>query len=425
MPPSADLAAVQNLAVASLSGLAVGVEREWSGHASGPSGRFAGVRTFLLLGLLGGVAGVLSATLPGAAAVLLGGGAALSVAAYAMAVRRHGATLDGTTEGAALVVLALGTLAGRGHLALASGATAVIVLALGEKARVRQLVRHIGEPEMRAALQFAVLALVVLPLLPDRSYGPLGGFNPRSLWTVVLLFSALNFAGYVARSAAGPARGYGVTGLLGGLISSTAVTLTFARHSRREEQLSAPLALGVLAACTMLLPRVVVVSAILNPAVALALAPYLVAPLLVGIGFVVVAVLRDAPTGPYEAAIETRSPLRLRSAVLMAVAFQAALMGLDLVRRTWGAPGVLASAAALGLTDVDALTLSMSRMGDAPAAVPLAAQAIMVGIIANTVLKLALSATMGSAAFRARAAAGLAGLALATGIGLWLPHAVV
>jgi len=187
------------LAVAALVGLAIGMEREWSGHASGPQARFAGARTFLLLGLLGGLAGWLASRgFVAGAALLLAGGAALAVAAYVIGVQRT-QDVDGTTETAALVVLALGTVAGLGQLAIAGGAGALVVLALAEKTRIHGFVRRIGEQEMRAALYFAVLALVVLPALPAGPYGPLGGIRPRALWTVVLLFCALNFAGYLAR----------------------------------------------------------------------------------------------------------------------------------------------------------------------------------------------------------------------------------
>ena len=158
---------VVRLAVAALGGLAVGLEREWSGHARGPLARFAGLRTFLLIGTLGGVSGWLvdmgAAT---AGAVLLAGASALCVAAYVLAARAGGHAIEGTTEVAALLVLVLGVLAGLGFVEIASGATAVMVLALSEKERLHGLVARVGEGELRAGLTFAVLALVVLPLLP-------------------------------------------------------------------------------------------------------------------------------------------------------------------------------------------------------------------------------------------------------------------
>lgn len=421
MLPSADVGTLARLAVAGLVGLAIGIEREWSGHASGPDARFAGVRTFLLLSLLAGVAGwMLSAGETGAALVLLAGAVALPIAAYAVAARPGGAAVDGTTEAAALLVVALGAIAGAGELRLAAGIGALAAFALGEKARVRRLVPRIAEEELRAALQFAVLALVVLPLLPDRAYGPLGGVRPRSLWIVVLLFSGLNFAGYVARHAVGRARGYALTGMLGGVISSTAVTLHFARKSRGEPELGRALALGVVGACTVLFPRVGLVSAVLNPAVALALVPFLGPPFLAGVAMVAWASLRARDRDGAGDVPDARNPLRLGSSIQMALAFQLVLMAIAWVQQTWGTPGVMASAAVLGLTDVDALTLSMNRLGDRAGMVPLAATAVCVGILANTAFKLALGMALGSPPFRRAVAAGMLLLLAATAAGFWL-----
>src|SRR5882672_4540514 len=147
------------LAVAALAGLAVGIEREWSGHATGPRARFAGARTFLLLGFVGGMAGwLLTLNLDAAATVLLAGAALLAVAAYIIASRAGGEAVDGTTEAAVLAVLAVAVMAGLGHRQLAAGAAAVMVVVLREKGAIHRFVTRIGDVEMRAALQFAVLA---------------------------------------------------------------------------------------------------------------------------------------------------------------------------------------------------------------------------------------------------------------------------
>lgn len=422
LPP--DLAIAARLAVATLAGLAVGVEREWSGGREGAVGRFAGVRTFALYGLAGGLAGLLlGAGAPIAAGTLLVGATGIVVAAYLAASRAPPAARDpgATTEIAALVVLGLGVLAGLGRLGVAGGGAALVALALGEKARLHWLVRRLGERELRAGLQFAVLALVVLPLLPVGPYGPAGAVRPRALWATVLVFLALDFAGWVARRAVGASRGYGVTGVLGGLVSSTAVTLGFSRRSRAEPAFGAPLALGVVGACTVLLPRVAAVSAALAPAVTRALVPYLAPPVLVGVALGALALRRRPATpGADAGGDDGASPLRLWPAVQMAVAFQLALLAVPVLRGWFGAAGVLASAAVLGLTDVDALTVSMSRLGEAPGAVPLAARAIAVGILANTLLKLGLVLALGEARFRRAAGAGLAALAAASALGVWI-----
>jgi uncharacterized membrane protein (DUF4010 family) len=408
----------QQLAVAAIAGLAIGVEREWSGHATGPDARFAGVRTFFLVGLLGGFAGWLAVDgMEVVAAALLIGGCALIVVAYAIAAGRTAASIDGTTEVAAIVVLAIGFTAGMGYMSLASGVATVIVLALAEKTRIHALLRRLDEVELRAGLQFAALALVVLPALPQGPFGPWGGIKPRGLWTIVVIFSGLNFLGYLARRSVGAQRGYGVTGLIGGLLSSTAVTLDFARASRREASVREGLVVGVIGACTVLLPRVTLVSAALNPAVALSLIPYLLPPFVVGAITVVVA-LRRPVTGaaPPE---DTGNPLRLGSAIQMAALFQIALTASMLAARYWGNRGVISSAIVLGLTDMDALTVSMNQIASSTRMVTLAAQAIAIGIIANTVFKATLATVVGRGGFRWLVLAGLALLTAASVLGLW------
>ncbi len=409
----------QHLAVAAVAGLAIGVERQWSGHASGPDARFAGVRTFLLLGLLGGIAGWFACEgmqIVAASLVVLGG--ALTVVAYTIAGQRSAASIDGTTEVAALVVLAIGFTAGLGYMAMAGGIAAVIVLVLAEKTRIHALLGRIDEIELRAGLQFAALALVVLPILPEGPFGPWGGIKPRGLWTIVVIFSGLNFLGYLARRSIGAERGYGVTGLLGGGVSSTAVTLEFSRTSRGEANVGDALAIGVIGACTVLLPRVMLVSTALNREVARSLIPYLVPAFLVGAIIVALALRRPATGAPPPRDIG--NPLRLGSAIQMAVLFQLALTASSLAAQYWGRGGVISSAVVLGLTDMDALTVSMNHLGTSSDRVSLAARAIAVGVLTNTVFKASLAAVVGRGRFRWLVLAGLAALAAASVVGLWI-----
>ena len=407
------------LAIAAMIGLAAGLEREWSGHASGPDARFAGLRTFLMLGAIGGIAGSLGAAgYPQVASAIALSASVLCVVAYAVAVRRPTATTDGTTEAAALIVVALGVIAGMGWIGLAAGAGAIVVLALSEKTRLHWLVQRLGEAELRAGLQFAVLAVVVLPLLPSGPYFGVVGLRPRALWAIVLLFSGLNFAGFIARRLAGAHRGYKITGALGGAISSTAVTLSFSRQSRRDTELNGALAGGVIAACTVLVPRVVLVSAVLSPGVALNLLPFLAPAFLTGAALVAFG-WRTKDNGTKRADDEPENPLNLAAAIRMAVAFQAAMAIIAWVRQYWGVAGVFATAAVLGLTDVDALTVSMSRQQAALDA-GIAARAITVGILANTLMKLGIALVLGRASFRRRASVGLAALAAGTAVGLFL-----
>jgi uncharacterized membrane protein (DUF4010 family) len=417
---SEDVLVASRLAIAALVGLGAGLEREWSGHTSGADARFAGIRTFSLLGLIGGIGGTLAIASHGvmAAAVVAVAGA-LCVAGYVAATRRPDATTDGTTEAAALAVIALGAIAGIGQMGLAAGVGAIVVLLLREKERVHWFVERLDEPELRAGVQFAVLAVVVLPLLPRGPFFGALALRPRSLWAIVLLFSALNFAGYVARRTVGANRGLTIAGALGGLVSSTAVTLNFSRQSRETETAGASLAGGVLAACTVLVPRVLLVSAVLNPPLALHLLPALTPMFVAGAVFVMIGWRRDGKQPSRTAVAVEPNPLHLAAAIRMAVFFQAAIVAISLARRLGDGAGLYVTAAILGLTDADAMTFSLSRP-EAGIPVVVAARAIVLGIVASTVLKMSIAAVVGRAPFRRRAVVGLGWLALGGVLGVLL-----
>lgn len=401
------LAAAIHLAIAAAIGLVVGLEREWSGHAAGPLARFAGVRTFFLMGLLGGSAGLLALeSHEFLAGIVVAGGIGLSISAYVMATRQDGADRDGTTEAAAIVVVALGAVATAMSWLIAAGAASLVVLALNEKQRLHGAIGRLHREELRAALQFAALALVVLPLLPE---GPFLGWiaiRPRTLWMIVLLFCALNFTGFLAKRTTAQGRGYLLTGLLGGVISSTAVTFGFARHSKLYPPAASALAVGVIGACTVLVPRVLVIVWALNPKVVQSLVPLILPAGIIGAAVVAYAwrsengqVVSDIPQPAGWFSSDDRNPLRLWVAIRLAVIFQLAMIAITYVRDMWAIKGLYGTAVLLGLTDVDALTVSMSTPSTViiPA---IAARAIAIGILANTVVKLTISVTTGSARYR-------------------------
>jgi uncharacterized membrane protein (DUF4010 family) len=401
---------ILGLVIAALGGAAVGLEREWSGKTQGSDARFAGIRTFTLLGGLGGLAGAMwSANVIWPAAIVLLGAVALVVVAYLAASRRD---IDSTTEVAALVVIAAGLVAGLGSYRLASGIVAVTSLLLVEKSRLHALVGRIDDSGLRAGVHFAVMALVVLPLLPTGPYGPLGGIRPRELWLLVLFFSGLSFLGYVARKLVDARRGYLVAGALGGLISSTNVTFTFARLSRTDPSSARDLAFGAVAANAFLYPRVLIATAVLNLPLAGPLFPYLIAPFVIAAA-VAVRALRSSREAA-DAAPVPANPLQLGAALQMVIIFQVVLMVVHVARSLWGEAGLLTSAAVLGLTDVDALTATMARSVSLTAPLPLAALAIAIGVLSNTAMKMMIALTLGRGAYRT-IAGGTLGLMLAGG----------
>jgi uncharacterized membrane protein (DUF4010 family) len=400
--------------VATLGGAAIGLEREWSGHASGPQARFGGIRTFTLLGALGGMAGWLSMSglLP-LAVVLLAASSAIVVAGYVAASRT---SVDATTEVAAIVVLAAGTLSGAGHLVPGSALVTATALLLVEKTRLHALVSKIDDQSLRVSVRFAAMACVILPLLPPGPYGPYDVVKPRELWALVLFFSGLSFVGWILKRAVGPSQGVILSGLLGGIVSSTSVTLTFARESRDAEASRIPLAAGVVGASTVMLLRVAIACAVLNRPLAVALLPYIAAAFVIGALVTLIAWRTNMPSDDVEA---LDSPLRVGSALQMAALFQVVLLVTALVKSRWGSGALVATSAIVGLTDLDALTLSLARggMGDD---VQAATIALVTGILSNTLLKLVVAGVVGRGWFRVMTAGALGAVALAMAVMLVL-----
>jgi uncharacterized membrane protein (DUF4010 family) len=322
--------------------------------------------------------------------------------------------IDGTTEVAALVARAAGTLSGFGQLALGSAVVAATALLLLEKTRLHALVKRIDDAALRASVRFAALACVVLPLLPQGPYGPLGAIRPRELWSLVLFFSGLSFLGWIARRLVGNQQGVILSGLLGGIVSSTSVSLIFARESRASDAPRLALAAGAIGACTVMLLRVTLACLVLNPALAAALPGYAAPAFMIGVA-AVLAAWRFNSQVSHESAGGLDSPLQLKAALQMTALFQVVLFVILFVQARWGAQALVATSAFVGLTDLDALTLSLARSTQTSGDVQDAVIALTAGILANTCLKLGVALVVGRGAFRVATVAALGAMALALG----------
>jgi uncharacterized membrane protein (DUF4010 family) len=414
MTSAEQLELVIRMAVGSIGGLAVGIEREWSGRAEGERPRFAGVRTFLLIGLLGTLSALfIELGLIVAGATILVGSTLLIVIAYASTAYRG--DRESTTEFAALIVLGAGALAGTGHLAIASGMNVFLALVLMEKSRIHSFVYRIQSEDLAAGFRFGVLALVVLPLLPKGPFGPAPGIYPRELWALVLLFSGLSFAGFIARRTIGARKGYILAGLLGGIVSSTLVTLNFSRESRTEPESGRSLASGVIAACTVLPVRTAFLLMILNPRIGTAVMPHLLITFATGLLIIILFRKEEESESKWN---PPKSPLRLFSAIQMVIAFQIALTAFYWIQNAFGATGVLISSAIAGLTDVDTLTFMIGKQKSL--AINLAVQSVVIGVTANTILKMILALSIGTGLFRVAASLGLLALSVVLVISLIL-----
>ena len=289
-------------------------------------------------------------------------------------------------------------------------ATAVLLL---EKTRLHTFARRLDDRALRASVRFGAMALVILPLLPPGPYGPFDAIRPRELWALVLFFSGLSFVGWLAQRAVGADRGAIISGLLGGIISSTSVTFTFARERRERRAPQLALAAGTVGACTVMLARVVLAAAVLNPALARALPRYVVIAFVVGV-VVVFAIWRSAMPRA-RAGDSYGSPLRIAAALQMTALFQVVLFAILAVQSRWGSQALVATSALVGLTDLDALTLSLARSSSSPEQIPLATVALVTGILSNTLLKLGVALVVGRGRFRAATAGALGAMALALG----------
>lgn len=388
----------------------MGVDRQRAYRENEP-GAVGGLRTFTLLGTVAGTCGFLIArqiVLPAAILLIGAVGMVLIVRLAAGKVGR-----DATTEMAAITVLVAGVTAGLGHQVIAAAIYAWTLLLLIEKASLHALVERIGAVELQAAAQFAALALIVLPLLPTRNFGPGGVLNLRSIWMLVLLFSGISFGGYLARKALGAGTGWVVTGMIGGLISSTQVAFSFARDSRTRPQSHLPLFGGAMAATSVSMLRVCAVCLLLRPAVAAAVLICVALPVLLGLAF---AFYSQRHAQAESASIGERNPLNLFAAMYLSLILVAAQSLASVGRTLFGAAGLMGSAALLGSFDIDALVASVAPMMRQGMPTVEAARALTLGIIGNTAIKCVATILWGRGPFRRNCILGfsciLAGLAL-------------
>lgn len=379
-------------------GVLLGLERERT--KAGGRG-FAGVRTIGLVSLAGGLAAYLDGALgqPGLALALFAGVIALVVVSYAVTARLGEVGI--TTEVTALIAFALGFLCIRGHVPLAAGLAVATALVLALKQWLHRLAQRIEGEDVEATLQFAIITLIILPLVPDQNFGPapLDVINPYKIWLMVVLISGINFASYILVKVLGAEHGTTVTGLLGGLASSTAVTLGFAQRSRAQPGQSAALALGILVSWTVMFARIGVVAAIISVPLALEAAPALAALVLVALAICALLWKRGAVGRAEVSAGE--NPFELRQAIQFGLLFGVVTLAAKAAQVYVGDAGLYLAGAVAGLTDVDAITLSMANLAARePGSTGPAALTVLLAALSNTVTKAGIVAFAGDAGLR-------------------------
>jgi len=417
----------QRLAIALAIGLLIGVERGWKEREDPEGERTAGLRTFALAGLLGGVWGALALGLGTAGVVAMGiAFAAFTIvfAYYRLREMRHEGSFGVTTVVAAMLAFALGTYAVLGNMVLAAAAGVAVTLLLALKGVLHEWVRRLTWAELRSGLVLLAMTVILLPVLPDRAFGPFEALNPYEIWLMTVLIAAVSFVGYIAVRLTGERRGIVLSGLAGGLVSSTAATISFARLAKEHPAQKRLLISGaVLAGATMML-RILFVAGLFNTALIPLLAPPL---LMAATAMLIGAALLLRRQGDFADAepLNLKNPFELKTVLGFGVLLAVILFLAKAVLATVGAGGVYLLAAISGLADVDAITLSMARLGADSMAARAASLAILVAALTNTLSKAALSGVAGgkvpalylSAAATAAIIAGGAGLALAQWLG--------
>jgi uncharacterized membrane protein (DUF4010 family) len=397
-----DLAA--RFATAAGLGLVLGMERQRSQKGEDT---FAGARTFALIALVGALSAYIQLVygLPWVVVAAFVGVAALITVSYYLASTKGFS--GATTEVSGLFIFLVGALCGWGELALAAGIGVAGLLLLSMKGWSYRLAEKISEEDVEAAVKFAVITAIILPLLPNQAYGPteaLQVLNPFKIWLMVVLISGLNFASYILVKIVGQQHGLGITGILGGLVSSTAVTLGFSQRSKLEPVLASALTLGILLAWTVMFIRVVVMVSIVSPDLGFRLGTGIGLMALVNLalcGYLWWRHRRGSQEKQTETVKSGQNPFDLGEAMKFGALFAVVIFVAKAAQVYFGDTGLYLAGGLAGLTDVDAISLSMANLANTtPTDIGPAARTVLIAVISNTLVKGGMAVSMGGAAMR-------------------------
>jgi uncharacterized membrane protein (DUF4010 family) len=395
----------QRLGLAIAIGASVGVERHWRERDEPEGARIAGIRTFTLIGMTGGLAGLLDAVLaPGSLSGLIVASFLISVSVvllrFGLMEARAEGSFSATTVIAGITTFGLGALAVTGEMAVASAAGAAMVTVLASREFLHGAIRRLTWVELRSAVILLAMGFVLLPLIPADPYGPFGGVSPRSIVILVIMLASISYVGYVAVRLIGGGRGDLIAGAVGGLVSSTATTLAMARQSELAANAAGPSA-GAMAAGSVSLIR----TGLLLFALAPTLAERLLPGLLVAGGLMLVgAIALVARAGPSSEADLPGNPFELSQVIKMALLITVIAFVARAASQILGDGGLYTVSGLTALADVDAMTVTVAGMLPG---LPLdvATTAIGIAVTANMLAKVVYAAAAGSRGFALRLAA--------------------
>jgi len=381
------VAAFGGVILALALGLLAGIQRGWAQREAAEGTRFAGVRTFGLLGLAGGIAGHVFAGAETISAIILGTSGGLILLSYARA-SRNAQSISGTASIAGLIVMAGGFLAATGEEFAATAIVVVMVLLLTMRDSLHSIVARMTEIEVAALVRFALIALVILPLLPDRAFGPYDAWNPRQLWMVVVLVCGFSLAGYIAAKVLDPSRATIATAAAGSMVSSTAVTAALAARLKQEPANACILHGGIAAASAVMFVRVMVLTGVLAPFALPTLAIVATPGLIVSIAGTALFLwrARKTPRSAQEP-VALRNPFDIGPALIL----MALVMVLSLIARWvmdhYGDAGLAVVLAISGTADVDSAIITMGGLPPGTLEPRVAGLVLLPPIVLNTLFK--------------------------------------
>jgi uncharacterized membrane protein (DUF4010 family) len=369
-------------------GLLVGLERGWKEVTESDNNPFFGLRSFGLIGLFGGITGFLSTKLENTIIIAV---IAASFMIFLTALhiydsgREHGVGI--TTTVAAAITFLLGVLSSLGYMSVASSLAVLTAVLMSLKPFLYKWIRKLEAKEMYATLKLLLISVVLLPVLPDKGFGPWGALNPYQIWWIVVLIAGISFAGYFAMKIAGAGKGIMLTGILGGFASSTAVTLSFSKMGKGSP-LKRIFSAGILIACATMFPRMILIVSVINPQMLKQVAaPLAVSGVIVYAGMAVYWVRRTKDKHIKAETLPVSNPFQLAPALQFAAVLAAITFLSHAFSHWFGDTGVIILGFISGLTDVDAITISMARLANDGLSSTTASAAILAAAATNTLVK--------------------------------------
>ncbi|MDO9044739.1 MAG: MgtC/SapB family protein [Methanobacteriaceae archaeon] len=390
-----DTLLILKFVIALAIGALVGLERERKSKET----EFAGIRTFIFIALLGILSAYLSVIFTYFYLIAFAGLSFLVGLSYWVGTRDNG-DLGLTTEVAALLTFSLGLMCywDDGYK-LAPILAIIITTLLALKPRLHKIAQKISQKEMTDTLKFLIIAFVILPLLPNQTMGPWEVFNPYQIWLMVVFISGISYAGYILMKIVGPERGLGLTGVVGGLVSSTAVVTAMAARVKESDALMKAAVFAAVVASSMMFLRIFFAVLVINSS----LVPYLAAPMVVMgvLGILLgIAVWRSSTVKEMETKVKLKNPFSLKPALIFGALFISILYISKIASIYFGSQGVYVASIISGVADVDAITISMALLAqNGTISSVTAVTAITLASISNTIVKFGIALFLGTRGF--------------------------